>query len=557
MSTQDETLHDEANSEALAPGSKLLSGQYEIVRYLSSGGFGITYLAKDSLNRTVVIKECFPEAFCSRVKKTVRARTKNYVDDFRSIVALFIREAHALSRLDHSSVVGVHQVFEYNETAYMALDLVDGKDLLEIIESGAPAMSAAQVQSLTLSLLDAIAHVHSQDLLHRDISPDNILVDKSGRPVLIDFGAAREEASRKSRVLSAVLVVKDGYSPQEFYVAGSQQYPCSDLYALAATLTHLISGKAPPNSQARLAALASHQPDLYEPLRGRFPAYDDDFLAAIDKAMNIVPADRIQSAQEWALMIDPTRRAEIARARARDDQTINLTISNLIQSVQDDKEDAAPVEVAPVPEVKPEAEIPEPWDTKPVDPKYDAAFFRDLYDSETPEEQGDTAVPEASAQDMSSADRKMIDRVSDKAAAADPVSSVSAPSGEKQTRSKVSVTPAAVVTTKSRIFKEEISTPRPAAKKEVSQARPKKYKTLPDVISQQDFDALMAAERSVARSSIWRRWATLPVILVAYFMLGQAALQFDDFHAVTVGKLLNMGEDYGYWTINQRYTAGG
>ncbi|MFK7745176.1 MAG: serine/threonine protein kinase [Roseobacter sp.] len=335
MNDGDDIMLPEASNEALAPGSKLLSGQYEILRYLSSGGFGITYLARDSLNRTVVIKECFPEAFCSRVNKTVRARTQNYVDDFRSIVQLFIREAHSLSRLSHSSVVGVHQVFEYNETAYMALDLVDGRDLLEIIETGSPKFSANQVRQLTLELLDAIGHVHSQDLLHRDISPDNILVDKSGRPVLIDFGAAREEASRKSRVLSAVLVVKDGYSPQEFYVAGSQQYPCSDLYAFAATLSHLIAGQAPPNSQARLSALASGQPDLYEPLAGRFPEYDDAFLEAIDKAMNIVPAERMQSAEEWVLMIDHTKRVEIARAKAQKDKTIDLTVMNLVKSVNE------------------------------------------------------------------------------------------------------------------------------------------------------------------------------------------------------------------------------
>lgn len=315
MSHEDAELPNDIYSEALPPGSKLLSGQYEIVQYLSSGGFGITYLARDSLNRTVVIKECFPEAFCSRVNKTVRARTRNYSDDFRSIVALFIREAHALSRLDHSSVVGVHQVFEDNETAYMALDLVDGRDLLDLIENDTVSFSPGEVYRMALALLDAIGHVHAQDLLHRDISPDNILVDKSGRPVLIDFGAAREEASRKSRVLSQVLVVKDGYSPQEFYVAGSQQSPSSDLYALAATLSHLISGQAPPNSQARLAALAGNQPDLYEPLRGRFPDYEDAFLEAIDKAMNIVPAARIQSAEEWTLMIDHGKRAEQARAR--------------------------------------------------------------------------------------------------------------------------------------------------------------------------------------------------------------------------------------------------
>ncbi|WP_436399070.1 serine/threonine-protein kinase [Roseobacter sp. S98] len=358
MTTPDPDLPEEAYSEALPPGSRLLSGQYEIIRYLSSGGFGITYLARDSLNRTVVIKECFPEAFCARVNKTVRARTRNYSEDFKSIVQLFIREAHALSRLDHSSVVGVHQVFEDNETAYMALDLVDGKDLLEIIENDGPAMPPEDVHEMTLALLDAIGHVHAQDLLHRDISPDNILVDDKGRPVLIDFGAAREEASRKSRVMSQVLVVKDGYSPQEFYVAGSQQTPSSDLYALAATLSHLISGEAPPNSQARLAALASNQPDLYLPLEGRFPAYDDAFLKAIDRAMNIVPADRIQSAEEWALTIDHSRRAELARAQALSDVTIDETVTQLVRIANEGieqgqggaaaKEDEAPAPAEPV-----------------------------------------------------------------------------------------------------------------------------------------------------------------------------------------------------------------
>ncbi len=334
-------MPEEVCAEALAPGSRLLSGQYEIISYLSSGGFGITYLARDSLNRTVVIKECFPEAFCARVNKTVRARTRNYSDDFKSIVKLFIREAHALSRLNHSSVVGVHQVFEDNETAYMALDLVDGKDLLEIIEEGGPVMEPHEVHTMAIKLLDAIGHVHAQDLLHRDISPDNILVDTTGRPVLIDFGAAREEASRKSRVMSQVLVVKDGYSPQEFYVAGSQQSPSSDLYALAATLYHLITGEAPPNSQARLGALAANQPDLYEPLAGRFPEYDEAFLQAIDKSMNIAPSERLQSASEWALMIDRRRRTELARAEAQNDKAIDLTVMDLVRRVNKDLGDTA------------------------------------------------------------------------------------------------------------------------------------------------------------------------------------------------------------------------
>ncbi|WP_299777292.1 serine/threonine-protein kinase [uncultured Roseobacter sp.] len=546
MSTQDGTFSPEANSEALAPGSQLLSGQYEIIRYLSSGGFGITYLAKDSLNRTVVIKECFPEAFCSRVKKTVRARTRNYVDDFRSIVALFIREAHALSRLDHSSVVGVHQVFEDNETAYMALDLVDGKDLLEIIDSGSPKMSPAQVQALTLSLLDAIAHVHSQDLLHRDISPDNILVDKAGRPVLIDFGAAREEASRKSRVLSAVLVVKDGYSPQEFYVAGSQQYPCSDLYALAASLTHLISGEAPPNSQARLAALAASQPDLYQPLRGRFPAYDDAFLAAIDKAMNIVPAERIQSAEEWTLMIDHSKRAELARARARDDETIDLTISNLIQSMQDDTDRKVIEKPKVIAEALPE-KAAEPA-AKPIDPKYDEAFLRDLY----PPESEDEADATASAADTVVSD--VLQTLSGEGAVqVDP--DLIGPPAPPRLQSVV-ITPAAEVKNKSRLLRKEGETGA-SERTRTTGTQVKKRKSLPPVISQEDFDAMVSAERTISKSAQARRLATIPVILFAYFFLGHTALQFDDVHAVTVGQIITMGETYGYWTLGQSYTAGG
>ncbi|MGZ2257332.1 serine/threonine protein kinase [Roseobacter sp. A03A-229] len=549
MSTPDGTLPPEANTEALAPGSQLLSGQYEIIRYLSSGGFGITYLAKDSLNRTVVIKECFPEAFCSRVKKTVRARTRNYIDDFKSIVALFIREAHALSRLDHESVVGVHQVFEDNETAYMALDLVDGKDLLDIIESGSPSMSSAQVRKLTLSLLDAISHVHGQDLLHRDISPDNILVDKTGHPVLIDFGAAREEASRKSRVLSAVLVVKDGYSPQEFYVAGSQQYPCSDLYALAASLSHLISGEAPPNSQARLAALASSQPDLYQPLLGRFPAYDDAFLAAIDKAMSIVPADRVQSAEEWVLMIDHSKRAELARARARDDETINLTVSNLIQSMQDAGEavgtDAAKL-AKDVPAVEPAAV------TKPKDTKYDEAFFRDLYQDEDED-------AEASADPIHETD---VDDILDalyKAADQAPVADVAVADTAEISENRGEDRDVAAESRKADPASADESADALPARAPANNpiARLKAREALPPVISQEEFDVLIAAEQAAPKGPHYRRLATIPVILFAYFFLGHTALQFDDVHAITVGQIIALGEDYGYWTAHRSYTTGG
>ncbi|MFT6076227.1 MAG: serine/threonine protein kinase [Yoonia sp.] len=299
-------------SEALPSGTTLLGDQFTIERPLSNGGFGITYLAEDNfLGRRVVIKECYPEAFCRRDGKNVHVRSHIHHEKYRAIVEMFMREARSIAKLRHPNIVGVHRIFEDNETAYMVLDLIHGRDLLSLIKDEDDVLSPLQVKEVLIKTLDAVELVHQNDLLHRDLSPDNILLDKWGSPVLIDFGAAREEASRETRALSAVLVVKDGYSPQEFYFAGGKQGPSSDLYALGATFYHLISGEAPPNSQTRMAEFAGNNPDPCEPLLGRFPEYDDEFLEAIDKAMMILPKARLQSAREWLNLI--TKRSDRAQ----------------------------------------------------------------------------------------------------------------------------------------------------------------------------------------------------------------------------------------------------
>jgi hypothetical protein len=292
--------------DELKPGSKLLHGQYTIERFLNAGGFGITYLARNSLDRVVVIKECFPGNFCRRTQNIVTARSRAHEAQFAHIVRLFVQEAKSLSRLVHPNIVGVHQVFEENDTAYMAIDYVDGRDLLEIIENDRAKLTPSFVVTILKKLLGAVAFIHDNGMLHRDISPDNIHISRSGEPILIDFGAARQQATRVGgKALSALRVVKDGYSPQEFYVAGSNQSASSDLYALAATFHHLISGEIPPSSQARLVAIAEGSPDPYKPLAGRFPGYPPGFLAAIDKAMNILPKDRLPSARAWLDLIAP------------------------------------------------------------------------------------------------------------------------------------------------------------------------------------------------------------------------------------------------------------
>lgn len=317
-------------TDELQPGTSLLRGQYVIDSFLNSGGFGMTYLARDSLERIVVIKECFPASFCHRKNNKVRARSRAQEKDFTAIVRLFVKEARQLARLEHPNIVGVHQVFEDNETAYMALDYVEGLDLLDVVENGKMTFSPEVLRTILLKTLDAVGYIHEQDILHRDISPDNILLDMTGNPVLIDFGAAREKASKASRALSALIVVKDGYSPQEFYVAGSEQGPPSDLYALAATIYHMVVGYAPPNSQTRLAAVAGEQEDPYVPLEGQRFGYDQTFLAAIDKALNVFPQDRFQTAHDWAVEIDVEKRKKNALYMAQNDRNIDRTISKLV-----------------------------------------------------------------------------------------------------------------------------------------------------------------------------------------------------------------------------------
>ena len=321
----------ESFADALKPGTELLHGQFRIEKFLNAGGFGMTYLARDSLDRIVVIKECFPSSMCCRNNGSVMARSRQHQAEFDAVVKHFGAEARRLSKLQHPHIVGIHQVFEDNQTAYMALDFVRGRDLLDTIEDPRMKLHPRDVKDILLKCLEAVHYIHTNDVLHRDISPDNILIDGKGNPVLIDFGAAKEEATRASRALSALHVVKDGYSPHEFYIAGSTQDASSDLYSLGATFYHVLTGMAPPDAQARVSAIAADRPDPYRPVTGKFPQFEDAFLHAVDKALSVFPPDRIQTAREWMELVDTERRRSAALQQAELDRQIELSISRLVQ----------------------------------------------------------------------------------------------------------------------------------------------------------------------------------------------------------------------------------
>lgn len=404
---------------ALPIGTALSGNQFTITEQLGAGGFGITYKAMDNvLGRTIVIKECFPEDFCARDGKNVVARSSNHAKPVRSIVKMFMREARSLAKLRHPNIVGVHRAFEENQTAYMVLDLIDGRDLFDILETQSPKLSPARVKDILFQLLDAIETVHDAGLLHRDISPDNIIIEKSGKPVLIDFGAARGDASRHTRAVSSLLVVKDGYSPQEFYVAGSEQLPCSDLYALAATFYNVLSGKPPINSQSRLVEIAGKKPDPCVPLVGNVEGYDEAFLRAIDTAMQIHPNDRLQSATKWRAMISdvanegPGTAAPSSRPMVQDiSLELEQSLTKLVEETNDVvrmtsqiPEEPAPAPTAPEKPSKPAwieefnqetlAPPPEPQDAD--DDTHDADWVDTAHDLEANENDvEDSAVSSA------------------------------------------------------------------------------------------------------------------------------------------------------------------
>lgn len=297
--------------DELLPGTTLFHGTYRITRFINSGGFGITYLAQDNLGREVVIKECFSSTFCRRAQTRVRARSSGSREHLAQLVRSFLREAQSLARLRHPNIVGVHQVFEENDTAYMVLDYIRGHDLLEIIEEKRADLTPAMIVRMTAKLVGAVAYIHDNQLLHCDIAPDNIFVTPAGEPVLIDFGAARRTAAGAAQKYSGLSVVKDGYSPHELYTAGGNSGPWSDIYALAASLYHAISGTAPVNCQTRLSALAEKRGDPCKPLAGNIAGYPAGFLEAIDKAMSVMPTARFQSAADWLKTLpQPEARAD-------------------------------------------------------------------------------------------------------------------------------------------------------------------------------------------------------------------------------------------------------
>jgi non-specific serine/threonine protein kinase len=302
---QSEQIKTDIQSDVLPRGVKLLSGQYQIERLLVRGGFGLTYLALDSLDRHVGIKECFPTGLCLRRGALVEPASTDVVKQSKAVLRNFLREAKYLARLEHDNIAKVHQVFKENNTAYIAMECINGFDLMAIREQQPERVTQKGLWQLLFQSLSTLQFIHSNGVFHGDIAPDNILLDAQGKFSLIDFGSAGEYGGVDGSGPMAVQSVKDGYSPCEHYNVNLPKHPSSDLYSLGATLYYLISGEAPVSSEERLVALTAGKPDPYAPLAVEYWELDRDMLESIDKALSVFPADRFQTAEEWLEYIEP------------------------------------------------------------------------------------------------------------------------------------------------------------------------------------------------------------------------------------------------------------
>ena len=243
----EETQHIESDSSALkvSTGITLCNGRYELMKFLGKGGFGITYLGRHILlNKYVAIKEYFPK---DNFRRESNGTQVSYSDKSvaRRNIEKFLKEAKTMAELNHEGVVKVNDVFEENNTAYYVMDYMEGKSLEE-------QLPIAQEQALAYikQAAEALQYVHTKGILHLDIKPANIMINQSGKAVLIDFGISKHYDSEGKGTSSSTQGYSSGYSPIEQMTPGGlkQFTPPTDIYALGATLYKIISGTTPPAS---------------------------------------------------------------------------------------------------------------------------------------------------------------------------------------------------------------------------------------------------------------------------------------------------------------------
>ncbi|HUH83478.1 MAG TPA: protein kinase [Stellaceae bacterium] len=305
---------------SLPPGTRL--EEYEIVSVIGHGSFGLTYLAEDTnLGTQVAIKEYLPGDTAFRDStRTVRPRSAGLSDTLERGKDAFLKEARTLALVSHPNIVKVRRFFRAFGTAYIAMDFIGGRSLADILDHDFPAggYPAALLERLMSALLDGLGALHRAGIIHRDLKPGNILIEPSGNPMLVDFGAARNFQRSLQRAMTVIMT--PGYAPIEQYSDGDRQGPFTDIYALGAVAYRAIAGRPPEEPYRRLMGAALEPASAAG--AGKYPPA---LLTAVDWALAVQPQDRPQTAAALVTVLrtggDVAGATRLAGARPAEEAT--------------------------------------------------------------------------------------------------------------------------------------------------------------------------------------------------------------------------------------------
>lgn len=273
----------------------ILAGKYLLGMAIGEGGFGITYIGMDlNLEMRVAIKEYYPNGCAVRncsESNTVLSYSNSTQEVFEKGREKFINEARLLAKCSNlSEIVSVKDFFRENHTAYIVMEYIEGITLKAYLKQNSDHIPAQKTLQMMKPVICSLSKVHDMNLIHRDISPDNIMICNNGSVKILDFGGARDYIFSNEKSLSIML--KPGYAPEEQYRTHGNQGPWTDVYALCATMYRCITGSVPPESLER-----AYQESL-PPIRSISPDCPPAAASAIEKGMSIYPEDRFQSMQE-------------------------------------------------------------------------------------------------------------------------------------------------------------------------------------------------------------------------------------------------------------------
>lgn len=284
----------EKNSYSLQRNTGLI-GRYVIQEVLGQGGFGITYLGIDKLyGNKVAIKEYYPQKIAMRKAQYEDVVTVTSIEEknnYNKGKKRFLDEAQVMARFNkNEGIVKILDFFEANNTAYIVMEYLEGITLKQYLGKYG-VIQFRNLIEMMLPLREALIEIHSQGLIHRDISPDNIMVQHNGKLKLMDFGAARDYTESGNKSLTVIL--KPGYAPPEQYQTHGVQGPWTDIYALCATIYKCLTGITPPDAIARVMDDKFKEPDQ---LDGKL---SPDIKKILWKGMNIFPEERYQDIGEF------------------------------------------------------------------------------------------------------------------------------------------------------------------------------------------------------------------------------------------------------------------